>query len=488
MQKNAPLRLFVSYAMLGLMKLTFWGAAQVVTGSMHHVEANGHRYLLDCGLFQGRRQEAAERNTNFPFPPASIEAVLLSHAHIDHSGNLPQLVKRGFGGPIYTSPATVDLCKPMLADSAYLQESDAEFLNNRSKKRRRIGREDQTPEIQPLYTTEDAAIAMQHFHSVDLGVAKQVGDGVTYRTVEAGHMLGSTAITLDIEESGKRTVLGFSGDVGRKGLPIIRDPQSLPEVDYLIMESTYGDRIHEPDQPVRQKLADTINRTCNRGGRIIVPAFAVGRTQQLVLLIHELIEAGKIGNLPVFVDSPLAVNTTEVFKKHRECYDEETARFLNNGEDPFGFRRLRYIREAADSKALNDLKGPMVIISASGMCEAGRILHHLKNNIQDPRNTVLITGFQAENTLGRKIVEKQPEVNIFGEPYRLRAEVVKLNELSGHADQLELLEWMRPMMGRVKKVFLVHGEPKSQAALSVLIKERYRVDVASPARGESFDL
>ena len=470
------------------MKITFYGAARTVTGSMHHLQANGENYLLDCGLFQGRRQEAAERNKNFPFPPASIKAVLLSHAHIDHSGNLPQLVKHGFHGPIYTTPATVDLCKPMLADSAHLQESDAEFLNRRTARRNRIGAPDHTPQVEPLYTSVDAEKTQPLFRPIELGHPTEVGNGLKYTTVEAGHMLGSTAMTLEVNENGKRIVLGFSGDVGRKGLPIIRDPQSLPPADYLIMESTYGDRLHEPDEPVRQKLADTINRTCNRGGKIIVPAFAVGRTQQLVLLIHELIEANLIGSLPVFVDSPLAVNTTEVFKKHTECYDEETARFLNSGQDPFGFNRLKYIRDVADSKALNGLRGPMVIISASGMCEAGRILHHLKNNIENPRNTVLITGFQAENTLGRKIVEKQAEVNIFGEPYRLRAEVVKLNELSGHADQQELLTWMKPMMSTVKKVFLVHGEPKAQATLAALIHQRYGVEAIFPARGDSFEL
>ena len=470
------------------MKITFYGAARTVTGSMHHLHVNGENYLMDCGLFQGRRQEAAERNTNFPFPPASIKAVLLSHAHIDHSGNLPQLVKRGFDGPIYTTPATLDLCKPMLADSAHLQESDAEFVNRRTSRRRRIGAQDSTPPIQPLYTSEDADRTQPMFRPVDLGKATEVGPGLTYRTIEAGHMLGSTSMTLEMNENGRKVLLGFSGDVGRKGLPIIRDPQSLPPADYLIMESTYGDRIHEADEPVRRKLADTINRTCNRGGRIIVPAFAVGRTQQLVLLIHQLIEAKQIGDIPVFVDSPLAVNTTEVFQKHKECYDEEANRFLENGEDPFGFNRLRYIRDVNDSKALNDLRGPMVIISASGMCEAGRILHHLKNNIENPRNTVLITGFQAENTLGRKIVDKLPEVNIFGEPFRLRAEVVKLNELSGHADQQELLTWMQPMMKTVKKVFLVHGEPKPQAVLAGLIRERYDVEAINPAHGDSFDL
>jgi metallo-beta-lactamase family protein len=412
------------------MKLTFWGAARTVTGSLHHLSVNGHDYLFDCGLYQGRRKEAAERNCCFGFRPQAIDAVLLSHAHIDHCGNLPNLVKQGFSGPIYTSAATADLCRPMLLDSAHLQESDAEFLNRRKNRRKRLGEEDDSDDVQPLYTTEDAEKTLPLFRSVPLHQTTEVGPGLTYRTVEAGHMLGSTSIVVEATENGKKIRLAFSGDIGRKGLPIIRDPESLPPVDYLIMESTYGDRLHQTEGPVKQKLADTVNRTYRRGGRIIVPAFAVGRTQQLILLMHELMKEKLVPAMPIFVDSPLAVNVTEVFRKHTDCYDEETARVLEAGDDPFGFYRLRYIRDVQDSKALNDLRGPYMVISASGMCEAGRILHHLRNNIGDPRNTVLITGFQGENTLGRKIVEKQPEVNIFGEPHRLRAEVVKINEIN----------------------------------------------------------
>ncbi len=466
------------------MKLTFQGAARTVTGSMHQLSVNGREYLLDCGLFQGRRKEAAERNCCFPFQASSIDAVLLSHAHIDHSGNLPNLVKQGFNGPIYTSPATTDLCKPMLSDSAHLQESDAEFLNRRKSRRNRLGETDASEDVKPLYTQEDADRTFPLFRQVDLHQRSEVGAGLTYQTVDAGHMLGSTAMVL--EANGLK--LAFSGDVGRKGLPIIRDPEALPPVDYLIMESTYGDRFHEAEDPVKKKLADTINRTYRRGGRLIVPSFAVGRTQQLILLMHELMNESRAPSMPIFVDSPLAVNATEVFRKHKECYDEETAKFLESGQDPFGFNRLRYIREVADSKSLNDLRGPYMVISASGMCEAGRILHHLRNNIGDPRNTVLITGYQAENTLGRKIVERQPEVNIFGEPYRLRAEVVKINELSGHADQGELIQWMRPLMSRVKKVFLVHGELKPQQALASVIQTTYNVEVAIPSHGDSFEL
>lgn len=468
------------------MKLTFWGAARTVTGSMHQITVNGKNILLDCGLYQGHRAEARTRNCCFSFRPQEIDAVILSHAHIDHAGNLPNLVKQGFQGPIYTSPATVDLCKPMLADSAYLQEMDAEFLNKRKSRRNRLGEMDVSEEVKPLYTREDAERTFGQFRAVNLHEDKEIAPGLRYTTIEAGHMLGSTCVIVDY--NGKR--LAFSGDVGRKGLPIIRDPESLPPVDYLIMESTYGDRLHQTEEPVKQKLADTINRTWGRGGRVIVPAFAVGRTQQLILLMHELILEKKIPSMPIFIDSPLAVNVTEVFRKHTEAYDEETAKFLERGQDPFGFFRLKYVREVAESKALNDLRGPFMVISASGMCEAGRILHHLRNNIGDPRNTVLITGFQAEHTLGRRIVEKQKEVNIFGEPHRLRAEVVKINELSGHADQHELVEWMKPLMGRVKKVFLVHGEPVPQQALKVAIQAAYgdRVEVISPARGESFSL
>jgi metallo-beta-lactamase family protein len=464
------------------MKLTFWGAARTVTGSMHHVEAAGKRFLLDCGLYQGRRQEAFERNSHFPFPVSSIEHVILSHAHIDHSGNLPTLVHNGYRGPIYTTPATIDLCLAMLADSAFLQQKDAEFCNLRRGHRRSIGRDD--TECMPLYTVDDAEKTYPLFQPVPLGQDKQLGAGLHYRTYDAGHMLGSTAI--ELEADGVR--LAFSGDVGRPGLPIIRDPERLDPVDYLIMESTYGDRFHKKLEHVAERLADIVNRTAGRGGKIIVPSFAVGRTQQLVLLLHELMDAQRIPSIPIFVDSPLAVNATEVFRKHPECYDEETRKYLTEGRDPFGFYRLKYVREVSESKALNDLHGPFLVISASGMCEGGRILHHLRNNISDPRNTVLFTGFQGEHTLGRKILEGQSEVPIFGEPVTVRAEVLSLDELSGHADQRELIEWMRPIARGLKKVFLVHGEPASAATLAQVVQKEYGIETVVPARGESFEL
>ena len=465
------------------MRISFWGAAQTVTGSMHVVETGGKRFVLDCGLFQGRRKEAFDRNRTLPCPAGSIAAVMLSHAHIDHSGNLPSLVKNGYANPIYTTPATADLCEAMLLDSAHLQEKDAEFLNKRSHRRRLVAAGHESDEIQPLYTVDNAQAVLPLFTRVPLHTPTDVG-GLTYTTYEAGHMLGSTAMSLQADGIN----LVFSGDVGRVGLPITNDPESIPKADYLIMESTYGDRLHQPAESVSEKLAAIVNRTAARGGRIIVPAFAVGRTQQIVLLLHELIDAHKIPSIPIFVDSPLAVNVTEIFRKHVELFDEETRQFLLKGEDPFGFKLLKYVREVGESKALNDLRGPFIVISASGMCEAGRIVHHLRNNISDPRNTVLITGFQAENTLGRKIVDKLPEVPIFGELMRLRAEVAKINELSGHADQHELLNWMKPFAKGLKKVFLVHGEPQQQAAMAAAIRERYELEVMIPKRGDSFDL
>jgi metallo-beta-lactamase family protein len=442
---------------------------------MHHLEIAGKNYLLDCGLYQGHRQEAFDRNSHFPFPADSIDAVILSHAHMDHSGNLPTLVRNGFRGPIYTTPATIDLCLAMLADSAHIQQSDAEFVNKRHK---------HAPPVQPLYSLDDASHTYPLFHSVPLGENKEVSGALTYRTYDAGHMLGSTAMI--VQADGVR--LAFSGDVGRVGIPIIRDPQPLDAADYLIMECTYGDRLHPPIGHAEDKLADVVNRTAARGGKIIIPCFAVGRTQQVVLMLHQLMEANRVPSIPMFVDSPLAINATEVYRKHPECYDEEARRFLLQQEDPFGFSRLKYVREAADSKKLNDLHGPVVIIASSGMCEAGRILHHLRNNIEDPRNTILITGFQAPYTLGRKILDRQREVPIFGEPMTLRAEVVSLEELSGHADQHELLEWMRPLAKGLKKVFLVHGEPAPGATLAALIKKEYGLEAHMPARGESLSI
>jgi metallo-beta-lactamase family protein len=474
-------------------RLQFWGAAQTVTGSSHHLECAGQNMLLDCGLFQGHRQQAREINSHLALPPSQLNAVVLSHAHIDHSGNLPLLVKQGYRGPIYTTPATIDLCAHMLKDSGHIQESDAEFVNRRTYRRKSIGLAAEPAAVEPLYTQEDAEQAMQQFipvklHQPQLLAGSTAAAGFTTTSFDAGHMLGSTCILLEAREKGQTTRLVFSGDVGRKQLPIVRDPETAPAADYLIMESTYGNRLHQPVGPVKKKLANLVNRTVQRGGHIVMPAFAVGRTQQVVMLLHELINEKAIPDLPIFVDSPLAVNVTDVFRKHEEEWDDDARQFASRHEDPFGWQRLRYIRSVEESKALNGLRMPFIVISASGMCEAGRVLHHLRNSIEDPRNLVLITGFQAQNTLGRAIVQKQPEVRIFGEPMRLRAEVDSIGELSGHADQRELLQWMEPIVPTLKKVFLVHGEPDAQQTLKSEIEKLYKLEVLCPKRGDRFEV
>jgi metallo-beta-lactamase family protein len=468
------------------MKLTFWGAAGTVTGSMHLVESGGKRFLLDCGLYQGRRRDADAKNRTLPFPGDSIDAVVLSHAHIDHSGNLPTLVRNGFSGPIYTTPATADLCNWMLRDTAHIQEKDAEFLNKRRDKRKAMGIENGHAE--PLYTMADAERTLPLFRPVPYHEPRELTAGLRYEAYDAGHILGSSCVVMHEASAGGELRVAFSGDVGRPNLPIIRDPETMPAVDYLIMESTYGGRLHKNLDHVINKLEAVVKRTAARGGRIIVPAFAVGRTQQLVLLLHQLTDEKRIPNIPIFVDSPLAANVTAVHRDHPECFDAETGAYLDHHEDPFGFRRLQYLRDAEESKRLNDLHGPFVVISASGMAEQGRILHHLRNNIEDPRNTVLITGFMAQDTLGRKLVEKWPEVRIFGEPTRVRAEIASLDELSGHADQHELLAWIRPMAATLRRVFLVHGEPEQSATLAKLLKSEYNLDAVVPAAGDSFDL
>jgi metallo-beta-lactamase family protein len=482
-------------------RLHFWGADQTVTGSSHHLECAGQNILLDCGLFQGHRKDTAEINSHLALTPEQLagkatpglNAVVLSHAHIDHSGDLPLLAKQGYRGPIYTTPATIDLCAPMLKDSAHIQESDAEFINKRHRRRQAIKVPPGPQPMPPLYTQDDAEQVNQLFRPVKLhepqllaGSTKDAG--FTMTSANAGHMLGSTNVLIEAVEKGQTVRLLFSGDVGRKNLPIIKDPDAAPAADYLIMESTYGDRLHAPMGDVKIKLAGLVKSVLARGGHMIVPAFAVERTQQLVLLLHEMIEAKEIPEFPIFVDSPLACAVTEVFKKHQEEWAADACAFYSKGEDPFGWKRLRYIQTVQESKALNDLKLPFMVMSASGMCEAGRILHHLKNGIEDPRNLVLITGYQAENTLGSKLVAKAQEVNILGEPMRVRAQVESIDALSGHADQQELLDGMAPVAPTLKKVFLVHGELAAMTVLKGKIEERYKLEVVCPKRGDRLEV
>ena len=468
------------------MRLTFRGAAQTVTGSLHELEVDGRRILLDCGLYQGRRSEANEINRNFAFSPAEVDAVVLSHAHMDHSGNLPSLVKNGFSGPIFASSATADLCDSMLRDSAYIQEKDAEFINKRKRRRNELEHTDENHDVEPLYSISDAEATLPLFRPVEMHKPVEIAPNLRLDTYEAGHILGSNAVYLVHKNGSERTSLIFSGDVGRPNLPVIRDPEALPPADYLIMESTYGGRLHKPIGLVKGKLAEIINKTVQRGGKVIVPSFAVGRTQQLVLLLHQLMNEKKIPDIQIFVDSPLAVNVTETFRKHEDLYDDEARAFLMDGLEPFGFHRLRYVREVSESKALNDIHYPHIVISASGMCEAGRILHHLRNNVGDPRNTVLIVGYMAENTLGRKLLDGEKEVNIFGDPVYVRASIEKLNEMSGHADQQELINWMKSIAPGLKKVFLVHGERLQMDSLKERIEREYGLAVEIPRRNDSF--
>jgi metallo-beta-lactamase family protein len=462
------------------MQIEFLGAARTVTGSMHLVHANGARILLDCGLFQGKRAEANERNRTFPFDPAEIDAVILSHAHIDHSGNLPGLVKQGYRGPIYCTPATADLCSIMLADSAFLQEKDAEFLNKRYREEK---------PVEPLYTPADAARAVGQLRGVEYGKEFSVAKNAVALFSDAGHILGSAGIRLTLSRNGTASTVGFTGDIGRWNMPIIRDPQSLGDVDVLLSESTYGGILHDPPENMAEQLAADILRTIKRGGKVVVPAFSVGRTQDVIYTLHTLFDVGKLPLIPIYVDSPLAVNATEVFKRHPECFDDEIQAHLRLSHDPFGLDQIHYIRDAEESKKLNGLSIPCMIISASGMCEAGRILHHLVNTIEDPRNTILIVGYCAENTLGRRLVDQAEEVRIYGSLYRRRAEVVVHNSFSAHADGQELLKYIGMVDGkRLQKIFLVHGELERAQALAAGLGDRGYTSVEIPERGQKISL
>jgi metallo-beta-lactamase family protein len=449
------------------MQITFHGAAQSVTGSQHLVEVNGKRILLDCGMFQGKRSEARERNKTLPFDASQVDLMILSHAHIDHSGNIPNLVKSGFRGPVLSTYATRDLCVSMLQDSGHIQEKDAEFFNRKIRKHGEA-------EVEPIYTKEEALQSLQSFESLHYDKPKEILPGIELRFLDAGHMLGSAIVCLNIhdQESGKDVRLVFSGDLGHKGLPIICDPSTVDEADILIMESTYGDRNHPAEEVVEDKLTEMITRAMERRGVIMIPSFAVGRTQQLVYVLQKLVAQKRIPNIPIFVDSPLATDVTAVYRNHPEVFDPEIRAYIQDykDDDPFGFHTLSYTRNVEESKALNTREGPFIVISASGMAEAGRILHHLRNRIGDDRNLVLFVGWQAPNTLGRRILEGEQQVRIFGETHTVRAEVAKLNSLSGHADSDELVGWANAFKRKPEQVYLVHGEPAPAAALANRLK------------------
>lgn len=459
----------------------FLGAAQEVTGSMHLVETSAGRLLIDCGMYQGRREESRARNVHLPPEAVAADAVILTHAHIDHSGSLPTLVKSGFRGRIFGTPATRDLCAYMLRDAARIQVQDAEYLN------RTHGDEPGWRMIQPIYDENDAIAAMQRFSAVPYDTEFAPLPGLRASLVEAGHILGSSQVHLDVPDGATSTRrLVFSGDLGRKDLPILRDPAPLDRADYLFMESTYGDRVHAPIQAMEDQLADVVNDSVRKRGKVIIPAFAVGRTQEIVFSLHKLYIAKRIPELPIFVDSPLAVNVTDVFKRHAECYDEETRAFVENNGPVFTFKTLRYIEDRNDSIKLNNVKEPCIIISASGMCESGRVLHHLKNNVSDDKNTILIVGFMAQHTLGRRLVERRPRVKILGVERDLYARVVVMNGFSAHGDKNDLMAYAGGAKG-ARRVFLVHGEPDQQGPLIDALKQQ-GLSVDNPKAGDQATL
>ncbi len=444
------------------MKISFMGAARGVSGSMHIVEANGSRILLDCGLFQGRRQESFDRNRNLPFEAEQVTCCVLSHAHIDHSGNLPNLVRSGFQGDVHATDATCDLCNAMLRDSARIQESDVAHINRRRRERGE-------PLVEPIYTLADAEASLQRFVSSDYDHWKEIAPGVRLMFRDAGHILGSAVVVLEISEAGKTMRLLYTGDLGRSNMPILRDPTIVPDVDYLIIESTYGDRMHDTPEHAESRLRDIINQTFGRNGKVIIPAFAVGRTQEIVYALQRLSAARQIPRLPIYVDSPLAVDVTEIFRRHPECYNDDVKAYMakHDDPDPFGFAGLRYVRSVGDSKELNYVRQPIVIISAAGMMEAGRVLHHLRNNIESRRNTVLVVSFQAEHTLGRKLVDGEKRVKILGKTYKVRARVQVIDGYSAHADRAGLLSYVNQMdRSRLKGVFVVHGEERQATSLA----------------------
>ena len=464
------------------MRIQFIGAVRTVTGSMHLVEANGKKFLLDCGLYQGKRSEARERNENFPFDLREIDFIILSHAHIDHSGNIPQIVKKGFDGKIFSTSATRDLASIMLLDSAHIHEKDAEYLNKKLKKRGE-------PLIQPLYTVNDAVKSLEHFIGLPYRKEIEIASGINLIFYDAGHLLGSAITVLNIVQNGTKIRLAFTGDLGRPYKPILRNPQLIGNVDFLITESTYGSTVHEEIESVENKITEIVIKASERNGKIIIPAFSVDRTQVLIYILYKLFRENKIPKLPIFIDSPLAVSATEIYRLHPECFDEEMRNLLMSGYDPFDFSALHYITDVEESKKLNHYDKPCIIISASGMCETGRILHHLANNIENPRNIILIVGYMASETLGRKLKDGAKRVKILGDEYDVRAEVISIDALSAHADREELLAYISQIDRRhLRGIFIVHGEEEQSFALAEGLKAIGFENIVVPEREQTFTI
>jgi metallo-beta-lactamase family protein len=430
---------------------------------MYLIEINQQRLLLECGLFQGQRAESIERNSKFPFDPSKIDAVVLSHAHIDHCGNLPNLCRQGFAGNIYCTFATRDLASIMLEDSAQIQRDDAEFI---SRKRAKQG----LPPVEPLYSAADAEKAVRQFIGLNYDRPIPVLDGVTVTFRDAGHILGSAQVVLDIREGDRRFRYLFTGDIGRGNDDILRDPEAIENVDFLQIESTYGAREHSAKSNAGAEVGRLVLETLQKNGKVIIPAFSVGRTQQIVWTLHQLTRSGALPPTPIFVDSPLSVNATEIYRLHPECFNDVIYKFLREKANPFGMENLTYIREVAHSMKLNDLKDPAIIISASGMAEAGRIRHHLKNHIGEPESMVLFIGYCAEHTLGAQILSRRPVVNIFGEPHTVRARVASIDSFSGHADKNELRQYVDRLTGNIQRISVIHGEESQALAFAETLR------------------
>ncbi len=461
------------------------GGAGEVTGSKHVLTVDGARCLVDCGAFQGRREVAEEKNRTLIPDPESLSSVILTHAHFDHCGMLPLLAKRGYRGNIYTTPATRDLAGVVMMDSAAIQARDAEYLSNQARKR------GESFNWQPLYDEEDVIAATGQFVTVSYNRPLPIGDGIKIELFDAGHILGSAmCYTHARDRSGREVTIAFTGDLGRKGKPIIRDPAVIPPADYIVLEATYGDRLHESNVDAMDRLARIVNETAARGGKIVIPAFAIERTQELVFYFHLLADQKKIPDIPIWVDSPMAINATSIFQIHPECYDHETHEaFIRHHQNPFGFNSLHFSSSVQDSKRLNALEGPAVIISADGMCEAGRIQHHLIHVISDPRNTILIVGYMAANTLGRRIRDRESEVRIHGEIFKVRAHIEEINAFSAHADYQESWDWLSVLdLERLKKVFLVHGEPSGLKHMEDFLLGKGIKEVQVVKYGERYEL
>ncbi|MFN8714388.1 MAG: MBL fold metallo-hydrolase RNA specificity domain-containing protein [Bacteroidota bacterium] len=465
------------------MNIRFMGAARTVTGSRHLLTVNNHQILLDCGLFQGKNEGGVNRNISFGFDPHQVHCVILSHAHIDHSGMLPRLVREGFSGKVYCTPATADLCQIMLLDSARIQENDVRYVNKRRQKRGQKS-------IEPLYSENDVRELLRLLVKVPYDTDWIVSKGVSFRFTDAGHILGSAAVSLTLTENERTVKLAFTGDVGRFHDLILREPQPFPQADIILCESTYGNRLHDTTEDSAAQLLEVVRHTCvEKKGRLLIPSFSLGRTQEIVYTLDRMKSAGLLPPIPVFVDSPLSTNATEIMRKHPENFNEDILKYMETDPDPFGFNGLEYIQEKEASQALNYEERPCIIISASGMLEAGRIKHHVKHGISDERNTILIVGYCSPGTLGSALVGGAKEVRIFGEPHEVKAEVVRIGSYSAHADRNELLDFLKCQdPGKVKHVYLVHGETEAQNEFSKYLIETGFRSVSAPEFGDKVEL